>query len=90
LGEAVMAALHNDRNAAIAGLQRATAKGLTDPVLLDEPLFSALADEPAIRIIRETLTTRNTENREKALALICTNNPVPDDWRPLEATCEGF
>ncbi|MFK8042707.1 hypothetical protein [Congregibacter sp.] len=89
-GQALIATMRNDREAAIANLQRAVSEGLADPVLLDEPILSELADEPAIRVMRETLVTRNAENREKALVLICTKNPVPDDWRPLEATCEGF
>jgi adenylate cyclase len=33
---------------------------------------------------------RNAQNREKALTLICKNNPVPDNWRPLVATCEDL
>jgi hypothetical protein len=46
-----------------------------------------LADEPAVRVMRETLANRVAQNREKALTLICDNNPVPDHWRPLHATC---
>jgi len=90
LGQVLIAALHNDREAAIAGLQRAVAKGLADPSVFDEPILSALADEPAMQVMRETVATRNAQNREKALALVCKNNPVPDSWRPLDATCEGI
>lgn len=88
--QAAIAVLRNDREATVASLQRSVSSGLANPIVLEEPIFRALTDEPAIRVMRETLVTRNAENREKALALICTNNPVPDDWRPLEATCEGF
>ncbi|WOJ94824.1 tetratricopeptide repeat protein [Congregibacter variabilis] len=89
-GQGLIAALRNDRKAAIEELQRSVSNGMRDPTQLQEPILSGLFDEPAMQVMRETVATRNAQNREKALTLICKNNPVPDSWRPLDATCAGF
>jgi tetratricopeptide (TPR) repeat protein len=87
VGSALLKMMTGDRKAAIDSLQRAVTLGLASATMLEEPILVPLSEEPAVRVMRETLANRAAQNREKALTLICDNNPVPDHWRPLEATC---
>ena len=41
------------------------------------------------RSVQKKLDEILAAEHEKVLQLICFNNPVPDDWRPLPETCEG-
>lgn len=86
-GQTLLAALENDKQAALEALQTADSKGIDSLNALDEPILDAIRDEPAFEIVRQNVATRAMANREKILTLICQNNPVPDHWRPLEATC---
>lgn len=87
VGNAILGMFRGDKETAVESLQRAVTLGLSSPSLLEEPILMPLAEEPAVRVMRETLANRAAQNREKALTLICDNNPVPDHWRPLQATC---
>ncbi|WP_439106133.1 tetratricopeptide repeat protein [Congregibacter sp.] len=84
---ALIAALENDKQAALQALQAAESAGLDYPIVFLEPIFDGIRDEPAFEIVRQNVASRAVENREKVLTLICENNPVPDHWRPLAATC---
>ncbi|MDP5071167.1 MAG: hypothetical protein NWQ45_09730, partial [Congregibacter sp.] len=86
-GQTMLAALEKDKDAALKALQTADSKGFASLSWLDEPILNVIRDEPAFEIIRQNVATRAMANREKVLTLICENNPVPDHWRPLEATC---
>lgn len=85
--QARIAVLEKDKQAALEALQTADSKGFEWPSGLEEPIFDAIRDEPAFEIVRQNVATRAMANRDKVLTLICENNPVPDHWRPLEATC---
>ncbi|EAQ98106.1 membrane protein [Congregibacter litoralis] len=87
LGEANMALLAGDRDAALKALQRADEEGLADVDALNEPILNTIRDEPVFEIVRQNVASRAVENREKVVTLICENNPVPDHWRPLESSC---
>ena len=89
LNAAMLAAFDHDRGGALAALKSAVRHGMTWKVFLDDPVFDELQDEPAFAALREELDEILAAEHEKILQLICFNNPVPDDWRPLPETCEG-
>ena len=88
-GQALVAMLNDDREAALESLQSAVAKGIDDPWIFDEPILSPLRDEPAFQVLRETVAKLQEDKQAAIVALICERNPVPDYWRPLDATCAG-
>ena len=88
-GQALIAMLEDDSAGAVEWLQSAVAAGLDDLTLFDEPILGSLRDTPEFRVLRETVGNRREEQRAAVLGLICENNPAPEHWRPLEATCVG-
>ncbi|WOJ92840.1 hypothetical protein R0135_13745 [Congregibacter variabilis] len=86
-GETIVAALKGDKAGALDALQQSDAMGLEFIDWLDEPILDVIRTEPAFEIASQNIAGRAADNREAVLALICQNNPVPDHWRPLEATC---
>ena len=62
---------------------------MRDKIIFESPQFEELRDDPRFIAVRQELDEILAEEREKVLQLICFNNPVPDDWRPLPETCEG-
>jgi TolB-like protein/tetratricopeptide (TPR) repeat protein len=49
-----------------------------------------LYDDPGFTMIRAVQKDRQTREREKFLAIVCTDNPYEEIWRPAEGTCEAF
>ncbi|WP_414981673.1 hypothetical protein [Congregibacter sp.] len=88
-GQTIVAILKGDAAAGLEALLQADAKGFDALDLLNEPILDAIRTEPAFEIVRQNVAGRATDNREAVLTLICQNNPVPDYWRPLEATCSA-
>lgn len=88
-GQTLLAMLDGDKAAALDALQQADAKGFEALDLLNEPILKPLSTEPAFEIVRQNVAGRAADNRQAVLTLICQNNPVPDYWRPLEATCSA-
>ena len=86
--EAMIAAFEHNPDRAIAALKSAMQRGLRINVF-DSPIFEDLQDEPRFVALREELDAILAAEHDKVLQLICFNNPVPDDWRPLPETCEG-
>ncbi len=50
-------------------------------------LTSALHPIAAVRASQEA---RQTRERERFLAIVCTDNPYAAVWQPAEGTCERF
>ena len=86
---ALIAAFDHDTDAAIVYLRSSIDRGMRDKTVFDELIFDELRDDPRFIAIQADLHAILAEEREKVLQLICFNNPVPDDWRPLPETCEG-
>ena len=87
---ALIAAFDHDTDQAIASLSSAIQRGLRDKRVFDETIFENLGSDPRFKSLRADLDAILAEEREKVLQLICFNNPVPDDWRPLPETCAGI
>lgn len=89
LGQAYIALLRDDHDAALESLKIA-ANGLL-PLELEFGgiILDPLRDTPEFQIITQQVAQRAIERRKAVMQLICENNPVPNHWRPLEATCSG-
>lgn len=87
--QAILEVLKGNDGAALEALQQADTEGFADLAALDEPILDAIRTEPAFEIVRQNVAGRAADNRQAVLTLICQNNPVPDYWRPLEATCSA-
>ncbi|MEE4279355.1 MAG: hypothetical protein V2I82_12880 [Halieaceae bacterium] len=84
---AQLAAVQGDRSAFEDHLAQAIDKGFDLYFALDEPLFRTYADNETTQSLKLRAQRMNDENRQKVLNLICNNNPVPNEWRPLDSTC---
>jgi tetratricopeptide (TPR) repeat protein len=86
---ALIKAFDRDYDAAIDLLRLSIRRGLRDKTVFGAVEFDDLRDDPRFIAVQQELDEILAEEREKVLQLICFNNPVPDDWRPLPETCEG-
>ena len=68
------------------------AKGLEDGYFIwpKEAYLQALYDDPGFAPIRASQEARQKREREKFLAIVCTDNPYAAVWQPEEGTCERF
>jgi len=89
LTEAMLAAFDQDTERAITALRSAIQRGLRFLIFADEPVFDDLRDDPRFVALRQEMDILLAEEHDKVLQLICFNNPVPEDWRPMPETCEG-
>jgi tetratricopeptide (TPR) repeat protein len=86
---ALIAAFDGNHDAATEYLRSSVHRGIRDKITFDNPILDELRDDPRFIAIREEFDAILVDEHEKVLQLICFNNPVPDDWRPLPETCEG-
>ncbi len=89
VGAAMLAAFDHDSAGAIEALRSALQHGLRSWLVLDDPVFEDLRDEPGFVVLRQELDAILAEEHDKVLELICFNNPVPIDWQPMPETCDG-
>jgi tetratricopeptide (TPR) repeat protein len=87
IAEAMLAAFDGDQEAAIMALREAVRNGMRVS-FLDESIFDDLQNNPEMIVLAEELDAILEQEHAKVLQLICFQNPTPDAWRPLPATCE--
>lgn len=86
---ALIAVFDHEYDAAIERLRSSIRRGMRDKLIFESPEFEELRDDPRFLAVQQELDEILAKEREKVLQLICFNNPVPDDWRPLPETCKG-
>jgi len=86
---AMVAAIDGNSDQAIALLRSAIERGQRDSMYFNEPVFDELKTDQRHIALLDELAAILAQERDKALQLICFNNPVPDFWQPLPETCEG-
>jgi TolB-like protein/Tfp pilus assembly protein PilF len=80
--------LSGDRERGLALLD----KGMDDGVFVrpQEAYFQSLYDDPGFATIIARQQARQVRERNKVLAIVCTDNPYEAVWQPAEGTCEGY
>ena len=53
----------------------------------DDPMLAPLAGQEGFEALRRQVQDVLTAEREKALVMLCKDNPVPEHWQPLAETC---
>ncbi len=68
------------------------ANGVKDGLFIpqSETYLQALYDDPGFAPIRARQEARQARERERVLAIVCTDNPYAAVWQPAEGTCERF
>ena len=90
VAQAMIAAFDNNPEGVIAALKSAVQRGFVDSLVLDDPIFEELQDDPRFIALQNESDTILAAEHDKVLQLICFNNPTPDYWQPLPETCEGL
>jgi hypothetical protein len=58
--------------------------------MTSEAYLQTLYDDPGFATIRKMQESRQAQERNKFLAIVCTDNPYAAVWQPEEGTCERF
>ncbi len=87
--DALLAAFDNDHDGVIAALRAAMELGLRNPQVFADAIFEDLRADERFVSLQQELDELLAEEHYKYLQLVCFNNPVSDDWRPMPETCEG-
>ncbi len=68
------------------------AKGAEDGYFIrpNEAYLQALYNDPGYTPIRARQEARQARERDRFLAIVCTDNPYAAVWQPAEGTCERF
>jgi len=80
--------LSGDHESGLALLDKATEEGVFVPT--NEAYLQAVYDDPGFAPILARQEARQVREREKILAVVCTDNPYKAVWQPAEGTCERF
>jgi len=80
--------LSGDHESGLALLDKATEDGVFIP--MNEAYLQAIYDDPGFAPILARQEARQVREREKVLAVVCTDNPYAAVWQPAEGTCERF
>jgi len=86
--EGIALYLSGDRESGLALLDKATEDGVFIPT--NEAYLQAIYDDPGFAPILARQEARQVREREKILAVVCTDNPYEAVWQPAEGTCERF
>ena len=80
--------LAGDDQRGLALIARAVEDGYF--ILPSEAYLQSLYEHPDFAAIRAMQEARQAREREKLLAVVCSDNPYAAVWQPAEGTCERF
>lgn len=86
---AMAKAVEGDEQLTFEAIRMAIDKGFRVPSFFNEPVFESIRTHPELLSLRAELAQLLKSEHEKVLTLICTDNPIPESWRPLKETCLG-
>jgi len=89
VANAMARAMDGDESGAFDALREALALGLRDLNAFREPCFDGVAQHPEFLAIQADARQRVEADHRAVVHLICNENPIPDMWQPLGATCAG-
>ncbi|NIV17842.1 MAG: tetratricopeptide repeat protein [Woeseiaceae bacterium] len=86
--EGIALYLSGDHERGLALLDKASEDGVFIP--MNEAYLQAIYDDPGFAPIRARQEARQVRERQKILAVVCTDNPYEAVWQPAEGTCQRF
>ena len=86
--EGLAAYLSGERERGLALIAKAVEDGYF--ISQREAYLQVLYDDPGFAPIRATQEARQARERNRFLAIVCTDNPYEEVWQPAEGTCERF
>jgi TolB-like protein/Tfp pilus assembly protein PilF len=86
--EGIALYLSGGRERGLALLDKATEDGVFIPT--NEAYLQAIYDDPGFASILARQEARQARERDRFLAIVCTDNPYAAFWQPAEGTCERF
>ena len=86
--DGLAAYLAGERKKGLELIAKAVGNGLYVPP--NAAYLQTLYDDPGFAPIRATQEARQAREREKFLAIVCTDNPYTAVWQPADGTCEHF
>jgi len=86
--EGIAAYLAGEREEGLALIAKGAEDGMF--ILQNEAYLQVLYDDPGFAPIRASQEARQKREREKFLAVVCSDNPYEAVWQPAEGTCERF
>ena len=86
--DGLAAYLAGERENGLALIAKAAEDGFF--IAPSEAYLQVLYDDPGFAPIRAGQQARQTRERERVLAIVCTDNPYATVWQPEEGTCEQF
>jgi TolB-like protein len=86
--EGLAAYLSGDRERGLSLLDQGTEDGVI--IRPNEAYLQSLYDDPGFAPILARQKARQLREREKVLAVVCTDNPYESVWQPAEGTCERY
>ncbi len=84
--EGLAAYLAGEREKGLALIAKGAENGRF--ILPNEAYLQVLYDDPGFAPIRAAQEARQVRERDKVLAVICTDNPYAAVWQPAQETCE--
>jgi len=86
--EGLAAYLSGEHKRGLALIAKAVEDGFF--IMPREAYLQVLYDDPGFAPIRESQEARQAREREKFLAIVCTDNSYAAVWQPAVGTCEDF
>ena len=86
--EGLAAYLAGERERGLALIAKVAEDGYF--IVPNEAYLQALYDDPGFAPIRASQEARQARERDRFLAIVCTDNPYAAVWQPAEGTCEQF
>ena len=80
--------LASDREEGLALIAKGAEDGMF--ILQSEAYLQVLYDDPGFAPIRASQEARQARERDRFLAIVCTDNPYVAVWQPAEGICEQF
>jgi tetratricopeptide (TPR) repeat protein len=86
--EGIFAFLIGEREKGLALISKGVEDGFFIPP--NEAYLQTLYDDPGFAPILADQEARQARERNRFLAIVCTDNPYEEVWQPAEGTCEQF
>jgi TolB-like protein len=85
--EAMSQAVEGDYQGAFESIRSAIDLGLRNNRFFLEPCFEPMAQHPEFLALKAEVKTLVEQDHREIVQMICQQNPIPDMWQPLAATC---